>query len=136
LTAISTRVRLVSISRAVVGVLGAVAAVLGIAVAAYFGLAPVRITVARLQPIQIEGGEFDKTLTATGQTERVPTRVTCLPAQGELVPGAEPDAACLPRDAHRGRVALAGLGVFVAGAVVWQLSGTERSLLRHRTTST
>jgi hypothetical protein len=108
---------------------GAVAALLGIAAALFFAVAPVHMTVLRREPVQVAGGEFNLTLAPTGQTASIPTRVTCLPIQGYLLPQQEPDRACLARDVRRAHVALGALAVFVAGAVVWQLAGGGRSVL-------
>lgn len=121
-----------SLSRAAIAAIGATVAVVGVALAVVFGVAPVHITVRRSEPSQVAGGEFNLTLAPTGQTVAVPMRVTCLPVQGALLPGREPDPACLAKDASHNRVALAGLGLVVAGAIAWQASGVERSLLRDR----
>lgn len=102
------------------------------AVGLFFAAAPLHITVRRRQPVQAEGGEFNLTLAPTGPTGLVPTPVTCLPIQGVVIPGHEPDPACLPKDRSHDRTALVGLAVFLAGGVLWWMSGTERSLLRPR----
>jgi hypothetical protein len=124
--------RIPPVSRAAIAAVGAAIAVLGVALALMFGVAPVHITVRRSEPAQVAGGEFNLTLAPTGQTTVVAMPVTCLPVQGALLPGREPDPACLPKDASHNGVALAGLGLVVAGAIVWQASGVERSLLRDR----
>jgi len=127
LTATTSRARTVSIPRAVVAAVGVLAAVVGIAVAIFFAVSPLHITVQRRVPVQAQGGEFDQTLSSTGQTTLLSTRVTCLPIQGVVAPRQEPDAACLPKDRHRDRLALVGLAVFVAGGIAWQTAGMRAS---------
>jgi hypothetical protein len=117
------------------GAAGAVVALVGIVLALAFGVAPVHITVLRSEPAQVPGGEFNLTLAPTGRTAAVPTNVTCIPAQGALFPTQEQDPACLPKDASHERVALAGLVLLAVGAIAWQTSGVERSLLRARSTT-
>jgi len=126
LTAITSGARTVSIPRAAVGAVGALAAVVGIAVAIFFAVAPLHMTVQRRVPVQVAGGEFNMTLSSTGQSTLVSTRVTCVPIQGVVAPRQEPDATCLPKDRHRDRLALVGLAAFVAGGIAWQTAGVAQ----------
>lgn len=112
-----------------VGVVGASLALVGLALAVAFAVVPFHITVGRPQPAQAAGGEFNLTLAPTGQTTRVPTQVTCLPVQGYFLPSKEQDPACLPKDVSHVHSAFVGLAAFAVGAVLWQASGVERSLL-------
>jgi hypothetical protein len=118
-----------AISRFAVGVAAGLITILGLGLAVFFAVAPVHVVVQRVVPVQQRTGDFDLTLAPTGQTTLEATRVTCLPVQRYVTPGQEQDPACLSRDSSRDRVALAGVAIFVVGAVVWQHSGVERSLL-------
>lgn len=126
-------VRLPAVSRVGLAVVGAALAIAGIVVALAVAVPPLHITVLRPTPAQQAGGEFNLTLAPTGKTALVPTPVTCLPVQRYLTPGREEDPACLSKDASRDRVAVVGVVAFLVGAVLWQISGVERSLLRDRT---
>lgn|GEM_PF-5162398 len=126
-------VRLPGVSRIALAFVGAGLAVAGVVLALAVAVTPVHITVLRPQPVQQAGGEFNLTLAPTGATALVPTRVTCLPIQRYVTPSREEDPACLPKDAGRDRFAAVGVAAFLVGAVLWQASAVERSLLRDRT---
>lgn len=113
-----------------VGVVGAILALGGVALAVALAIVPIHMNVLRPQPALTPGGEFNLTLAPTGQTTRVRTPVTCLPIQGYFLPSKEQDPACLPKDAGHIHIAFIGLAAFAIGAVLWQVSGVERSLLR------
>jgi hypothetical protein len=119
---IDRRARLV-----VVRWVAALAAVSGLAVALFFGVGPIRITVHdRVAVTQATGAEGTG-LTVTDQTRAETRRVTCVPYL-RYDGSANQDGACAAR--VRGPLRVAGVGLlgFLAGSALWLISGGDRAL--------
>src|SRR5690242_5301314 len=97
--------------------LGAVMAITGMALALFFGVGPVRITVQAQVPVEQVSGDQGTGLTATGQTHAETVRVTCVPYL-QFDSAADQNAACEAKVHGRLGVAFAGLLLFVAGSVL------------------
>jgi hypothetical protein len=107
--------------------LGALMAITGMALALYFGVGPVRITVQAQTPIEQASGEQGTGLAATGQTETQATRVTCVPYL-QFDSSADQNPACEAKVHGRLGVAFAGVLLFVAGSTLWVASHGDRAI--------
>ena len=107
--------------------LGALMAITGMAVALYFGVAPIRVTVRQQVPVEQASGERGAGLTVTGRTQTATVRVTCVPYL-QFDSSAHQDPVCEAK-VHRGLgVAFAGLVLFVAGSALWVGSHGDRAV--------
>jgi hypothetical protein len=106
--------------------LGALMAITGMALALYFGVAPIRITVQQQVPVEQASGEQGTGLTVTGQTP-VETRVTCVPYL-QFDSSVSENTACQAKVHGRLGVAFAGLVLFVIGGAVWVVTHGDRAV--------
>jgi len=107
--------------------LGALMAVTGMALALFFGLAPMRITVHDQVPIVQVTGERGAGLTETGQTRAVTGRVTCVPYL-QFDSSSDQNGACAATVHGRLGMAFAGLLLFVAGSTLWVATHGDRAV--------
>jgi len=107
--------------------LGALMAVTGMALALYFGVAPVRISVQQQVPVEQASGEIGTSLTVTGQTQTRIARVTCVPYE-QFDSSADQNPACVAKVHGRLGAAFAGLLLFVAGSALWVGTHGDRAV--------
>jgi hypothetical protein len=106
---------------------GALAAVCGLAIALFFSVAPIHISVHERVGVTQLAGEDGTGLVVTDQTQLETRRVTCVPLL-QYDTSADQNAACSPK--VQGRLGLAGLGLaaFLVGCALWIASGGDRSV--------
>jgi hypothetical protein len=107
--------------------LGALMAITGMALALYFGVGPIRITVRQQVPVMQVTGLQAKGLTATGQTQTESVRVTCVPYE-QFDSAADQNLSCQAKVHGRLGVAFAGLLLFVAGGALWVVTHGDRAV--------
>jgi hypothetical protein len=107
--------------------LGALLAITGMALALYFGVAPIRLTVQQQVPTEQASGEQGTGLTATGQTSVQTARVTCVPYL-QFDSSTDENPACEAKVHGRLGVALAGLVLFLIGSALWVGSHGDRAI--------
>ena len=107
--------------------LGALMAVSGMALALYFGVAPVHITVIAQTPVEQASGERGLDLTVTGQTRAETARVTCVPLM-QFDSSSDQNPACEAKVHGRLGVAFAGLVLFVIGSALWVVTHGDRAV--------
>ena len=107
--------------------LGALMAITGMALALYFGVAPIRIIVQIQAPVVQAGGEGGDHLTVTGQTQTQTIHVTCVPYL-QFDSSSDQNPVCKAKVRGRLGVAFAGLLVFVAGSALWVGSHGDRAI--------
>jgi len=107
--------------------LGALMMVTGMALALYFGVAPIRITVQQQVAIEQASGEQGTGLTATDQTQPQAARVTCVPYL-QFDSSSDQYPACTAKVHGRLGAAFAGLLLFVAGSAVWVVTHGDRAV--------
>ena len=107
--------------------LGALMTIAGMALALYFGVAPIRITVQEQVPVEQASGEQGTGLTATGQTRSQTANVTCVPYL-QFDSSADQDPACAARVHGRLGLAFAGLLLFVTGGALWVVTHGDRAV--------
>ena len=112
--------RPISVLRLVAGL----AAIAGMALALYFGAAPVHITVNENVVVDQASGQRGSTLTATNQTQTESRHVTCVP-YSQFDSSSDQNPACTAKVHDRLRVALGGLLLFVVGSAVWIGTGGD-----------
>jgi hypothetical protein len=107
--------------------LAAVLAAGGLAVALFFGVAPLRVTVYERIGVVQPAGADGTGLVVSGQTRLESRRVTCVPLL-QYDTSSDPNQAC--RSRATGRLHLAGLGLigFLAGSALWIASGGDRAV--------
>jgi hypothetical protein len=105
----------------------ALAATSGVALALFFGVAPIRMSVHEQVGVTQASGEQGTGLTVTDQTRTETRAVTCVPFL-RYDSGSNQDRACKAR--VQGPMLVAGLGLllFVAGSAGWILSGGDPAL--------
>lgn len=106
--------------------LGALMAIAGMALALFFGVAPIRITVLEQTPVEQASGEQGAGLTVTGQTQTA-ERVRCVPYL-QFDSSADQNPACQAKVHGRLGVAFAGLLLFVAGGALWVVTHGDRAV--------
>jgi hypothetical protein len=107
--------------------LGALTAITGMALALYFGVGPIRITVQAQVPVVQVTGERGLGLTETGQTQSETSRVTCVPYM-QFDSSADQNPACQAKVHGRLGVAFAGLVLFVMGGALWVVTHGDRAV--------
>jgi len=107
--------------------LGALMAITGMALALFFGVAPIRITVQQQVPIEHASGEQGTGLTVTGQTQAETDRVSCVPYL-QFDSSVDQNAACEAKVHGRLGVAFAGLVLFVIGSALWVGTHGDRAI--------
>ena len=107
--------------------LGALMMVTGMALALFFGVAPIRIAVQEQVPILQASGAEGTGLTATGQTRAQTVRVTCVPYL-QFDSSSDQNPACEAEVHGRLGVAFAGLLLFVAGSALWVVTHGDRAV--------
>jgi hypothetical protein len=103
---------------------GALAAVSGMALVLFFGLAPIHVTVYEHVGVVRAGGERGSTLFVTDQTRIESHQVTCVPYL-QFDSSSDQNQACGPKVHAPLRLAFVGLLVFVAGSALWIGSGGD-----------
>ena len=111
----------------VIQALGALLAITGMALALFFGVAPIRITIRQQVPIEQLSGEQGTGLTETGQTHAETARVTCVPLM-QFDSAANQDPVCEAKVHGRLGVAFAGLVLFVIGSALWVVTHGDRAV--------
>jgi hypothetical protein len=111
----------------VVRTVAAVVAAGGLAVALFFAVAPIRMTVHEQVGVVQHTGLDGTGLEATGQTRLESRQVTCVPLL-RYDTSSDPNPACGPRVAGRLGVAGAGLAAFLIGSGLWIASGGDRAI--------
>ena len=111
----------------VVRCVGALLTITGMALALYFGVAPIRITVQEQVPIEQASGEQGTGLTATGQTRAGTARVTCVPLL-QFDSSVDQNPACEAKVHGRLGMAFGGLLLFVAGSALWVVTHGDRAV--------
>jgi hypothetical protein len=107
--------------------LGALMAVTGMALALFFGVAPVRVTVQQPEPVEQATGERGLGLTATGQTRAETLHVTCVPGL-QFDSASDQNRVCQGKVHGRLGAAFAGLLLFVAGSALWVVTHGDRAV--------
>ena len=107
--------------------LGALTAIIGMALALYFGVAPIRITVQQQTPIEQASGQQGTGLIATGQTRAETDHVTCVPYL-QFDSSADQNPACKAKVHGRLGVAFVGLLLFLAGSALWVGTHGDRAI--------
>jgi hypothetical protein len=102
-------------------------AITGMALALYFGVGPIQITVQQQTPVEQLSGEQRTGLTATGQTLAETDHVTCVPYL-QFDSSVSENPACRAKVHGRLGVAFAGLLLFVAGAALWVVTNGDRAV--------
>jgi len=107
--------------------LGALMAITGMALALFFGVAPIHITVQQQVPIEQATGEQGTGLTASGQTSAATVRVTCVPYE-QYDSSSHENSACAAKVHDRLDVALIGFLLFLAGSALWVVTHGDRAV--------
>src|SRR3954447_18711072 len=100
--------------------LAALTAITGMALALYFGVAPVRITVHEQVAVVQASGEGGSHLTVTDRTQTETRQVTCVPYL-QFDSSSDEHPACEAKVHGRLGTAVIGLLLFLAGSAVWVL---------------
>jgi hypothetical protein len=111
----------------VLRVVGALAAVSGMALALFFAVGPIHITVHDQVAVEQASGQDGSTLTATNQTRIESRQVTCVPYL-QFDSSSDQNRACTAKVRGPLRLALVGLVVFLAGSALWIVSKGDRAV--------
>jgi hypothetical protein len=103
---------------------GALAAVTGMALALFFGLGRIHVTVHEQVGVERVGGERGSTLFLTDQTRIESRQVTCVPYL-QFDSSSDQSPACDAKVRGPLRMAFIGLVVFVGGSALWIGSGGD-----------
>ena len=105
----------------------ALAAVSGMGLALFFGTVPIRVTVHERVGVERAGGEKGSTLFVTDQTRIESRQVKCVPYL-QFDSSSDENQACNAKVRGPLRLAVVGLLVFLAGSVLWIVTGGDRAV--------